>query len=233
MAEARPHDIIRVYLDEERVGLFSPLLKWCASQKKAYHIIPHAEIEKVSGSVHHEGVCLLAKDLPPLSSQTFLASLARGSACLIFLDGVENPHNLGSIVRTAAHFGVPYILGENLPSLPPSACRIAKGGAERVRLVSLSNPIETLRKLQSQGFSLLATSSHQGSSLYSTHFSAKTILALGSESKGVSPSIAKFALGSICIPGTGAMESLNVAVASALCIGAYFQQHPSSATWRL
>jgi RNA methyltransferase, TrmH family len=222
IAEKRPEDIIRVYLDESSLKTFSPLLKWCAKARKAYHIIPPIELDKVSDSIHHEGVCILAKERPSLSSEIFQKNLPH-QACLLYLDGIENPHNLGSILRTAAHFGIPYILGETL-QLTPSACRIAKGAAEIVRLVSLNRPRETLAKLEAQGFAVIAASAHQGESLYRFAFPPRTIIAMGSESTGLKSPFLKKAR-AICIPGTGAIESLNVAVATALCIGEYRSQY--------
>ena len=220
--EKRPEDIIRVYLDESNLKQFSPLLKWCANSRKAYHIIPSSELNKVSDSIHHEGVCVLAKERPAFSSEEFLKNLPK-QTCLIYLDGVENPHNLGSILRTAAHFGIPYILGENL-QITPSACRIAKGGAEIVRLVSLNRPKDMLAKLEAQGFSVIATSAHQGDSLYRFSFPPRSIIAIGSESTGLKSPFLKKAR-AIRIPGTGCVESLNVAVATALCIGKYCSQY--------
>jgi RNA methyltransferase, TrmH family len=219
--EKRPDDIIRVYLDPSNLKTFSPLLKWCGSKRKAYHIIPSEEIDKVSGSVHHEGICVLAKEPPPTTAAV-LKNL-RKAACLLYLDGLENPHNLGSILRTAAHFGIPYVLGESLP-ITPSACRIAKGGAELVGLVSLERPDAALKNLEGQGFAVIAASAHEGESLFHFSFPPRTILAFGSESAGLKSPFLRSGK-KIRIPGTGAVESLNVAVAAALCIGAYRSQH--------
>jgi TrmH RNA methyltransferase len=222
IAERRPKDIIRVYLDESNLKTFAPLLRWCAKEKKAYHIIPPGELDKVSDSIHHEGVCILAREPIPLDEKTFEKNLPP-KCCLIYLDGVENPHNIGSILRTASHFGVPYLLGEKL-TLTASACRIAKGGAEIVRLVSLASPKETLFRLERQGFKIIATSAHDGESLYRFSFPPRVILAIGSESTGLKNSFLKQAR-PIRVPGTGAVESLNVSVATALCIGEYYSQH--------
>ena len=219
--EKRQSDIIRVYLDESNLKTFSAVLKWCAKAHKAYHIIPTDEIAKVSGSIHHEGICILAKERAMIRPEV-LQNLPE-KTCLLYLDGVENPHNLGSILRTAAHFGIPYILGENLP-ISPSACRIAKGGAEIVRLISLNRPKETLAILEAQGFSVIATSSHEGAGLFRFSFPPRSIIAIGSESTGLKSPFLKKA-GKVRIPGTGAVESLNVAVATALCIGAYRSQY--------
>ena len=218
----RPKDIIRVYIDEDTVGTFGPLLKWCAQERKAYHIVPSTDLEKVTDSIHHEGICILAKELVPLTEKDIPQT---DKTCLLYLDGVQNPHNLGSILRTAAHFGIRYVLGENLTSLPPSACRIAKGGAEMVRLVSLPKPFETIQRLRQKGFECIGTSSHRGTSLYKFRFPSRTILAIGNESGGVSKSLLKQVSEAIRIPGTDAIESLNVSVATALCMGEYCRQH--------
>lgn len=221
----RPEEIIRVYVHESNVKLFSPLLKWCAQKKKAYRILPTEDLNKVSDSIHHEGVCIVAKELPPLSPESFLASLkkSQGKTCLLYLDGVQNPHNLGSILRTSAHFGIPYILGE-VPPLSPSACRIAKGAAEIVRLVPLPKPSPTLQALIKMGFTPIAASPHEGKSLYQFSFPPRTLLVFGSESFGIESAHFK-SIPKIQIPGTGLLESLNVSVAAALCIGEYARQH--------
>jgi RNA methyltransferase, TrmH family len=222
----RPDDVIRVYLAKSRVEELKPLLKWCAKNGKAYHIIPEEELVKVSDSVHHEGVCLLAKEPAKLSDEDFLKKVNEKCA-ILYLDGVENPHNLGSIVRTAAHFNFCYILGEagKLPQLSPSAYRVAKGGAEFVRVVHLKSPRKTITALKKQGFSFISTSSHEGSSLFSFSFPLKSVIIMGSESFGVSPVLKAFTTHSVQIPGTGHVESLNVSVATALCLSEYARQH--------
>jgi TrmH RNA methyltransferase len=226
--EKRPQDIIRVYLDPKNVKIFSRLLKWCADQKKAYHIIPIDELDRVSDSVHHEGVCILAKELPFLTDDGLISRISQSpSVCLLYLDGVQNPHNLGSIMRTCAHFNIPFILGEagQIPALTPSACRIAKGAAEVVRLAALQKPMPFLNQLKKKGFSFIATSSHPGSSLYQFSFPRRSIIALGSESCGISKAFQSLSESRLQIPGSGAMESLNVSVAAALCLGEYYRQH--------
>ncbi len=224
----RPQDIIRVYVDPSSVKIFSRLLKWCAEQKKAYHIIPTQEIAQVSDSVHHEGVCILAKELPFLTFEQVASSLHTSfKRCLLYLDGVQNPHNLGSILRTSAHFGIPFILGEekHLPALSPSACRVAKGAAEIVRLVSFPKPARSLAWFKKQGFSLIGTSSHLGASLYQFDFPPRSIIVLGSESQGMSQIFQNLVESHIQIPGSGSVESLNVSVAAGLCLGEYYRQH--------
>jgi TrmH RNA methyltransferase len=219
--EKRKEDIIRLYLDESNVRAFKPLMKWCSQNKKAYHIVENHELEKITESHHHEGVCILAKMPKAMDFDQMVANIKNEkNVCLLYLDGVSNPHNIGSIMRAMAHFGVFYILGEEgrVPELSPSAFRIAKGGAEFVHLVLIKKPDEGLKTLKKYGFNLVTTSSHGGSSLYDYSFLNKTVIIMGAESEGVSKKLFDFAENKIQIPGTGYVESLNVAVASALCV---------------
>ena len=223
--KARKEDIIRIYIHECNLKAFKPILKWCSENKKAYHIISNQELEKVTTSVHHEGVCVLAKEiaLERFEDALLLINKQKEKCCLLYLDGVQNPHNIGSIVRTAAHFGIPYILGgkEGLHSLSPSAYRIAKGGAEFVKLVAIDKPVEALKMLKKKGFSLVTTSSHGGTSLYQYKFQSHTVIIMGHESEGVSKELFNLAAEKIQIPGTGFVESLNVSVATSLCLSEF------------
>jgi len=220
--KSRPEDIIRVYVDEKSVKEASPLLKWCAKAAKAYHIISEEEMEKVSDSVHHEGLCILAKVPPEL---TFTDMLKKTPRCLLYLDGVQNPHNIGSIMRVAAHFGVDYILGKGLPKISPSTYRIAQGGAEHVKLIPLDDIKSSFQKLKQAGFHMVATSSHGGQSLFEYQFPEKTVIILGSESEGVGSQLMNLVQKTVMIPGSGHVESLNVSVATGLLLGEWFRQN--------
>ncbi len=226
--ESRPDDIIRVYLEQRHVKALSPLLKWCAGRSKAYHIVSAEELSKVSDSIHHEGLCILARELPMLNFSTVLEKLGtvQGPICLLYLDGVQNPHNTGSIMRVCAHFGVSYILGERalLPKVAPSAYRIAQGGAECVGLVPIDNLKQSFQRLEQAGFRIVASSSHGGKSLYRYKFSPRTVIIMGSESEGVSNKLLEVSKETLLIPGTGLVESLNVSVATGLFLGEYQRQ---------
>jgi TrmH RNA methyltransferase len=229
IAQKRPEDIIKIYLDASNVKTFKSTLKWCSDHKKAYHIVKNDDLIKVSGSVHHEGICLLAKEPSLLREKDFLKEIQslQGNICILYLDGVQNPHNIGSIIRTCAHFNISFILGpkEHLPALSPSACRIAKGGAEIVRLVQVDQPLQFMKQLKTKGFQIVSTSSHVSDSLYETALPAKMILTLGSEANGVSKDLLSLSHLKVQIPGTGQVESLNVSVATSLFLGEFYRQH--------
>lgn len=222
----RQDDFIKIYLVKDNVSTFSPVLKWCAKNKKSYHIVEEKDLCKLTESTHHEGVCILALEKSPLP----FSKISLKESCLIYLDGVSNPHNIGSIIRTCTHFGIKHIIGEKnkLPALSPSAYRIAKGGAEHVSLSYLDS-LAHLKILKEKGYKFIATDSNsqKSISLYKYQFSEKSLLILGAEDKGISKEIMKQADSILHIPGTNIIESLNVSVASALFLGEFWRQKTS------
>ena len=226
--ERRPHDIVRVYLEEPLIPKFSALLHWVAAKRKAYHIVANDDLERLTESIHHQGICILARERSPLEYTDLLGLLHedQGRQLLVYLDGVENPHNLGAIVRSCAHFGVRFILGAEgrLPKLSGAACRVAEGGAEQVALVQLRHPVRQLQQLKDLGFQMVATASGRGGSLYQHSFAARTLLIMGAEGVGVSGALFEMTQQVLKIPGSGSVESLNVSVAFGVCAGEYYRQ---------
>lgn len=226
--ERRPHDIVRVYLEEPLIPKFTPLLRWVAAKRKAYHIIAGDDLERLTESIHHQGICILARERSPLEFTDLLGLLRedQGKQLLVYLDGVENPHNLGAIVRSCAHFGVRFILGAEgrLPRLSGAACRVAEGGAEQVGLVLLRQPARQLQQLREMGFQPVATAGGRGGSLYQHTFAPRTLLIMGAERIGVSAPLFEMAQQVLRIPGSGSVESLNVSVAFGVCAGEYYRQ---------
>ena len=224
--EKRKTAIERVYLKKDLVTKLSKLLKWCADNKKPYNIVEDRDLEKLTDSTHHEGVCVTAKIKDELSEEDFYKIIStKEKALVLFLNHVENPHNLGAIARTCAHFNIRYILTDCQISLSPSCCRIAQGGAEVINLIKVSDAASCLDKLKTLGFDCLATSSHEGSPLHQAKFNPKTVLVMGSETHGVDKKIMAKMNKTVSIQGSGHVESLNVSQATALCCYAYFCQN--------
>lgn len=231
--QRRPHDVIRIYLEESRLPHLAAMLKWAAAERKAYHLVNASDLERLTESIHHQGVCVLAREQISLNFHEWLPLLReqRDPQLLLYLDGVENPHNLGALIRTAAHFGIRYLLGaaDRLPALSPSACRVAEGGAEEVMLVRLSQATRQLRQLQDYGYQLLGTHIHRGKSLYAHQFGARSILVLGGEVAGMTDHLMKGTDEVLTIPGSGRVESLNVSVAFGAIAGEYARQRQQRA----
>ncbi|MEN9836248.1 MAG: rRNA (guanosine-2-O-)-methyltransferase RlmB [Pseudomonadota bacterium] len=227
--QQRAASIIRVYVTKELMTQFGPLLKWCAKHKKAYHVVDEEALAKIAQSVHHEGVLILAQAQQPLGDNECLDILSsrRQPTVVLYLDGVQNPHNVGAIVRLAAHFDVPMILGAEgeLPRLTPAAARIAEGGIEHVQLAILKKPKAVITELKALGFKLIGTSSHVKDSIYASPLPERCIFVIGGEVEGASGRLLAFCDEVRAIPGTGHVESLNVAAATGIFLAEFWRGH--------
>lgn len=223
-----PAKVIKAYLTEANAkGKFKALVKWCVANKKAYHIVSDLELEKITESKHHEGVCLLVKTEPQLELTNWLASLpAQAKGAVLLLDRVGNPHNLGAIMRVAAHYGVIAMVTCNPQALRTgSAVRTSEGGALYVPVLRANSMEQAVKLLQKEKFCVMATSSYHSQDVYKTKLPARSAFILGEESEGVDPHLATISDLNVIIQGTGKVESLNVSVAAALLCSEYWRQH--------
>lgn len=222
----RPAAIRKLWLSEDRVEALREVMAWCAGNRIGYRIVPREDLQRLSGSQHHEGVCMavLPAPLPRLSS--WLEALPAGPALALWLDGVGNPHNLGAILRSAAHFGVSGVLlpaGSGL-AISGAAARIAEGGAESVPLVESGHAAGAFERLRSSGFVPMATVVRGGDDLYRTQLPERLLLVMGAEGEGVDPAVAAACERRLGIPGTGAVESLNVSAATAVFLSEWVRR---------
>ena len=215
----RPQDIVRVYVARSRQKECAELLAWCARERKGFQVVEPESLQRLTGSVHHEGVAILAKQARRIDLADLLAR-APAEAVILYVDGVQNPHNLGSMLRTAAHFGAAAIAGKagEMPPLSAAAVRVAEGAAEHVPVCEFADPAADLARLKKAGYQIVVTSSHRGDSLFKATLRRKVVLVLGSEAEGVSKPIEKLADVQVKIPGTGVVESLNVSVACGIVL---------------
>ncbi len=222
----RPQSVVKMYLEASMASKFADVMKYLAANKHAYHIVDSSELEKVAGSQHHGGVVLIVKRKPDLSLASYLAANKHlKQDCLLALDGVGNPHNLGAIVRSCAHFGIkgvimtqPYLLQSG------AAARTAEGGVEFVEGLSCEHLPLALQLCKQAGYSLVTTSSHAGVSLYQSKLGSKVVVVFGEEMDGVSKQVANSTDVALQIPGSGQVESLNVSVAASLILGEWYRQ---------
>lgn len=218
--ERRPSAMRKLYLSEAMIPKLQPLLKWCVSNRVGYRVVEAEDLDRLAGSQHHEGVVadLLREPVPALAD--WLPTLRRGPALLLWLDGVGNPHNFGAILRSAAHFGVAAILlPEHSPlALSGAAARVAEGGAEAVPLVRLPRAAQADEMLHDAGFVLAATLVEGGDDLFATPAPQRLVYVMGAEGEGMDRALAQACDLRLSIPGSGAVESLNVASATAVLL---------------
>ena len=221
----RPDVIVRGWFTPQVTPRFSDTLRWMAATRKAYHVVDAEEMAKVAGSEHHGGVCLLIKKRRPLHLLDYLDT-ARDSDCLLALENVANPHNLGGIMRSCAHFGVRGVVMRQAGNLESGAAvRTAEGGAEFLQPIAVEDFAAGLERLRQAGYTIVTTSSHAGQSVFSTKLPAKVVIVFGEEKGGISDDTLQQGDLALSIPGTGHVESLNVSVATGILLGEWWRQH--------
>jgi len=216
----RPQSIRKLYLAESRIPALQPLLKWCVANRVGYRVVDELDLHKLAASSHHEGVVADVLREEPQSVSTWLRDLPSGPQCAIWLDGVGNPHNFGAILRSAAHFGVSAILlpKHSTLALSGAAARVAEGGAEAVPLVRLGREDNAIAQLRGAGFTLAATVVKGGTDAFAANVPERTIYVIGAEGEGMDRELAAACDLRLSIPGTGLVESLNVASATAVLL---------------
>jgi RNA methyltransferase, TrmH family len=224
----RPDAIRKLYLSEARIPDLQPMLKWCVARRVGYRVVADEdELRRLASSTHHEGVVADVLREPQQQLQAWLQALPQGACCALWLDGVGNPHNLGAILRSSAHFGVAGLLlpASSTLALSGAAARVAEGGAEAVPMVRLADD-DAIARLRGAGFALAATVVRGGDDLFAATLPRRLVYVIGAEGGGMGDALAASCDLRLSIPGTGAVDSLNVAAATAVLLAQWRQRHP-------
>jgi len=223
----RPDSVRKVWLLESRIPKLKAVLAFCVKHRLGYTVVEDIDLERLSGSAHHEGVCFGVLPAEELSLSSWLNDLPKGPVVALWLDGVGNPHNLGGLCRSTAHFGAAGVLLPRHSELAMSgaAARVAEGAAEAVPMVRPGNTDSSIVQLTAAGFGIAATLVRGGTPLYSAKLPARLVLVMGAEQVGVAAELAKVATLRLGIPGSGDVESLNVSAATAVFLGEWWRQH--------
>lgn len=225
------HKIQRLYFTEDRAPLFGGLCKKMAQDKKPYNLVKDpAELEKLCGSVHHQGVVAMITPPTILPLNKDITSMwAEECQKAIVLDRVGNANNLGAIVRSAAFFGIKNIVipvDEAQSSITTSSYRVAEGGMEFVNVYSVKSISFLLKDMAGRmvrfGTSLKAKK--QVSEMKELCGSKGAIIVLGNEEKGISREVEENCDHLVIIPFAGmnskdavpVVDSLNVAQAASI-----------------
>ncbi|MCQ4164555.1 TrmH family RNA methyltransferase [Tahibacter harae] len=226
---ARPQDLRKAYLTEQRIAEFKPLLAWCVKHRLGYRVVEEADLARLSASQHHEGICLEMRRQNPLGLAELLTQQppAPQPSLLVVLDGVGNPHNFGAVLRSAANFAVGGIVvpADSSLGLSGAACRVAEGGAEAVALARPQPGEDLLALLRASGYAVAATVPRDGVALYRQPLPARLALIFGAENEGMSAALIQAADLRLQIPGSGKVESLNIAASAAVLFAEHYRQH--------
>ncbi len=179
-------------------------------------------LDGVGGQVRHQGVaaCYAAARLWAENELEGLVEAAEGRALVLILDGVQDPHNLGACLRSAAAAGVTAVVIPKDKSATVNATvrKTSAGAADRIPVVAVTNLARCLRDLQKQGVWLYGLAGEAEASLYSVDLRGNVGLVLGGEADGLRRLTREHCDGLVKIPMPGDIESLNVSVATGVTL---------------
>jgi 23S rRNA (guanosine2251-2'-O)-methyltransferase len=190
-------------------------------------LLPWPEFRRAGGVTDddkHQGIVVLAKRRPLLTEGDL--SLLADAGVVLALDQISDPQNLGTILRSAAFFGVDgvLLLKNRAAEVSPLVARVAVGGAELVRTFRVTNLARSLELLKQMGFWIYGLDERGERTLAQTEFDAKTVLVVGAEGEGLRLRTQQTCDALVRIPGgqTG-LESLNAGVATAVALAEVFR----------
>lgn len=212
-----PERIVELLLDSKRD--FSRL----ETQASDYGVLVKKVTKKdldarVNGN--HQGVIAKTRPRVLLSEADFFKTLdIREDPLLLVLDGIEDPHNLGACLRVANAVNATVVLPKDRSaSLTPAVYKVSCGAAETTPIVHIVNVARFLDRLKKEGVLVVGTEMSATTSLYELEYTLPVAMVLGSEEEGLRSLVSKSCDHLVSIPMPGAMESLNVSVASGICL---------------
>jgi 23S rRNA (guanosine2251-2'-O)-methyltransferase len=187
-----------------------------------FQAVSRAELDRLTGGANHQGVAAQV-GLPGALHEGALEGLLdglSGPAMLLVLDGVQDPHNLGACLRTAEAVGVHAVVAprDRSVGLTGTVCKVASGAAGRVPYVQVTNLARTLRWLQGRGVWLVGTAGDAATPLFQADLTGPVALVMGGEGKGLRRLTRQHCDLLVALPMRGAVESLNVSVATGVVL---------------
>ena len=177
-------------------------------------------LAKLAGSHGHQGVAARVEILAQTSSLDDLLDGIEGPPLLLVLDGVTDPHNLGACLRVADGAGAHAVIApkDHAVGINATVAKVASGAAETMPYFMVTNLARTLKELKERNIWIIGTSDDAPQTLYQADLKGPVALVLGAEGDGMRQLTRKTCDALVSIPMRGAVESLNVSVASGVCL---------------
>ncbi|SDD43343.1 23S rRNA (guanosine(2251)-2'-O)-methyltransferase RlmB [Aquimonas voraii] len=187
----------------------------------ALRFVPLDQIERQAAGVRHQGVIARVQSTRICDERDLEGLItAAEKPLLLILDGVQDPHNLGACLRSAAAAGATAVIvpKDRAATLTPTARKVAAGGAERVPLVRVTNLARCMKDLQDAGIWIVGLAGEAEASLYSIDLKGPMAIAMGGEGEGLRRLTREHCDYLAKIPMSSGMESLNVSVAAGISL---------------
>jgi 23S rRNA (guanosine2251-2'-O)-methyltransferase len=222
MLQRSPKRVKQLILVRGRLdGRVQALLELAESAGVGVQRVMPDELDKIVEGVHQGVVAPVTPS--QMWSEEMLDNLLdklEGPALLLVLDGVTDPHNLGACLRSADAAGAHAVVipRDRSASLSPTVRKVACGAAETVPLVAVTNLARTLKQLQQRGLWIVGTAGEAEQLIYQVDFKVPSVIVMGAEGSGMRRLTREHCDYLAKLPMAGSVSSLNVSVASGICL---------------
>lgn len=187
------------------------------------------------GHTHHQGAALRSAEFRYTSLETFLERPLEQRQPILALDSLQDPQNLGAILRSACFLGVAgmVLTKDRSAGISSTVVKIASGAAAYLPVIQVVNLAQTLERLKESGLWIAGMDVTADQVLYEADLSRPLVLVVGNEQKGLRPLIRKHCDFLVRIPASGPLESLNAATAGAIALAEVQRQQQAAkkAAW--
>ncbi len=216
-----PQSIIEIYYESTRRDARMRQFLERANEAGARLIeADHQRLAKLCGSLGHQGVAARVEPVAQVHSLDDLLDAVEGPPLLLVLDGITDPHNLGACLRVADGAGAHAVIApkDHAAGINATVAKVASGAAETMPYFMVTNLARTLGELKERSIWVTGTSDDAPKTLYQMDWKGPTAIVLGAEGAGMRQLTRKTCDELVSIPMQGAVESLNVSVASGVCL---------------
>jgi len=218
---AEPASVTEIYLDEDRKDARAKDLAIVA-QKAGVPLmrVPTKRLDGFYGGGRHQGVVAMAFEKPAREGLEDLLDSVKEAPLLLVLDGVTDPHNLGACLRVADAAGAHAVIApkDRAAGISAAVSKVASGAAESVPYYMVTNLARTLDELKERNIWVVGADERAEKTLYDTDLPEATAWVLGAEGEGMRRLTRERCDLLVRIPMRGSVESLNVSVASGVCL---------------
>jgi 23S rRNA (guanosine2251-2'-O)-methyltransferase len=205
-----------------RASAFAELERLARAGGAKIRTAPHQKLERLAGTDRHQGVVAVVADFRYAAIEELLARAAARNAppLLVVLDGVEDPHNLGAIIRSAHALGADGVIiaKDRAVGVTPAVAKASAGAIERCPVARVTNVAQCIERLKEAGVWSVALAADAGSPLRSVDLRGPIALVLGSEGEGLRPLVRRTCDLAAAIPMMGDLDSLSVSASAAVAL---------------
>lgn len=216
IATIKNNDNCEIFLLENNYRM----IKYLKEIHRKFKFIGKEEMERLCNSSNHQGIVVLVNDFKCLSLEELLIDINKPYPLLLMLDGIEDPHNFGAILRTADGVGVDGVIISKHRSAPLNSvvAKVSTGAINYVKIAQVTNLNQAITKLKKSGFWIVGTDANTEVSYTSVDYKIPIVLVVGSEGYGISKLVLEKCDYKVKIPMIGRVSSLNVSVATAIIL---------------